>query len=189
MKITTGGGFDRKGVPTGTHVGILTQIVDLGEQVDIFAEIEGTTKRKLYITFEIPSEKLDDGRPMVIGQEVTASLGQKSRLRPYIESLLGRQLSEGDLANPVEILKSALGKPGFIQVEEVKTAKGSKFSKIKAVVPMPKGTTVETPFNDLVFIDLDDRNVNDHLSSLPKFIQDKIAASRSTPLATDDLGI
>ena len=191
MKVTTESGFSRRSIPEGTHVGTLVQIIDLGEQLNLFSEVEGATQRKLYLTFEIPSEKLDDGRPMVIGKELTASFHSKSRLRPIVESLLGRTLKEGDLADATQTLKSTLGKSAFVEVEQVATQKGGKFSKIKNIMKLSKGLSVESPYNDLLFFDLDGENAEQALESLPRFIQNKIASGigRVVPNTNSELDL
>lgn len=191
MKVTTESGFSRRSIPEGTHVGTLVQIIDLGEQLNLFSEVEGATQRKLYLTFEIPSEKLDDGRPMVIGKELTASFHSKSRLRPIVESLLGRTLKEGDLADATQTLKATLGKSAFVEVEQVATQKGGKFSKIKNIMKLSKGLSVESPYNDLLFFDLDDENAEQVLENLPRFIQNKIASGigRVVPNTNSELDL
>lgn len=194
MKITgTNSKTERRSISEGTHIGTVVQVLDLGEQVNIFAEEDNPnkTQRKVYITFEVADERLDDGRPLVIGQELTASLSTKSRLRPTIESLLGRPLVEADLADATQTLKSILGRSAFVEVEHVTTRKGTTFAKIKNVMKLSKGISVESPYNDLVFLDLDDEQANEIISGLPKFIQAKIAGGvgRIVPNSNGDLDL
>ena len=194
MKITgTSGRAERRSISEGTHIGTVVQVLDLGEQVNIFAEEDNPnkTQRKVYVTYEVPDEKLDDGRPLVIGQELTASLSPKSRLRPAIESLLGRTLVEADLADATQTLKSILGRSAFIEVEHVTTRKGTTFAKIKNVMKLSRGVNVDSPFNDLIFLDLDDANANEIIQGLPNFIQAKIASGvgRIVPNTNEDLDL
>src|SRR6185369_10438591 len=63
-------------VPAGTHLGICYRVIDLGTQSTNF---NGETKlaHKVLVSWEIPDEKMDDGRPFTISQSYTWSMHEK----------------------------------------------------------------------------------------------------------------
>ncbi len=68
----TGGDFVL--APAGTHTAVCIQAIDLGTR-------DGGKwgpKRKLRIAWEIPGERMDDGRPMIATKQYSASLSEKS---------------------------------------------------------------------------------------------------------------
>ena len=78
--------------PEGTHKARLVGLVQLGT---VPVEWAGETKwlEKVRLTFELPEElhkfKEDETeKPVVISQEYTLSMGEKSNLRPVVEGII-----------------------------------------------------------------------------------------------------
>jgi hypothetical protein len=77
--------------PPGAHMAICAYVVDLGTQETNFG-----SKRQVYIGWELPDERMSDGKPFMVGRRYTFSSNAKAALRADIESWLGRPLSAAD---------------------------------------------------------------------------------------------
>lgn len=133
--------------PVGAHVATLIKIVDIGTQT---SEYQGqkTVRRQNILTWELPHELMEDGKPFIISKFYTASLSDKSTLTKDLISWLGKAPSPGDF-DP----QSLLGKACQVIVSE---RENSDKRVVSGLAPVPKGVKVpETPFNPLVFFDLD----------------------------------
>src|SRR5690606_8381199 len=87
------GGGDFKRAPAGSHVAVCNLVADCGLQPGF----EGKPQRKIYVRFEIPSERVEyekDGKqvegPLTIGSFYTASMNEKATLRKHLEGWRGR---------------------------------------------------------------------------------------------------
>jgi hypothetical protein len=140
---SNGGGADFDPVPAGTHFAYCTQLIDLGTQLETY-QGEEKEQKKLYIRFEVPEERLKykkDGveveGPMTIGMQITNSLGQKSKLRPMLESWRGKPFTEDELQGFE--LTSIVGKPCQISVSHVQRKDGQGVSaRITAILGIHK---------------------------------------------------
>lgn len=136
------GGSDYKRVPAGVHIGRCCRLVDLGTQEETY---EGETKLlpKLSITWELFGEDeegnplvQDDGKPMLIWQEFTASLGKKAKLRAALESWRGRAFTDEDLKG-FDVSK-LVGAYCMVNVTEKKAKSGDKtYMIVSSLTPLP----------------------------------------------------
>lgn len=108
---TEQGGGDFEVPEVDVTVGRLVGIVDLGSQEKTY---KGETKLKpqLRLTFEL-AQTMADGRNFVLSRKFTASLHENSALRPVVEVLLGRKITEGEVFNFADLL----GKYCLIDIE------------------------------------------------------------------------
>lgn len=151
-------------VPQGTHLAICNMVVDVGIQQTGFGE-----KHKVYIRWELPNERTEDDKPMVIGQFYTMSLSEKANLRRDLESWRGKQFTKEELAG--FDLRKVLGAP--CQVTVLHNAGPDRtYANVTAVVSFPKGMQKPTPENDLISYDNDDPA---DLGKLPEWLQKKIS--------------
>lgn len=140
---------DFKMMPAGTHMARVIRVIDLGIQTTPFKDKQGNNKKhQIVIYFEVPSQKMDDGRPMIIRtQPLTYSLGYpefKTKLREYAEEILGRQIETLDLAE-------LLGKPAMLKIAHIPGKEpGKKYAAITGVMQIPEGANVPEPFNPLI---------------------------------------
>ena len=142
----TGGDFEL--APIGAHVGRCISVVDLGTQ---HGEYEGrpNVNKKVWILWELPNEKMKDGRPFGVSAFYTLSLGEKANLRRDLESWRGRAFTEAELAG--FNLMNVLDKTCMISV--IHTEKGR--SKVNGVMAVPKGMVCPARINDLLSFDVD----------------------------------
>ena len=96
-------------VPAGTHLGICYRVIDLGTQSTTFKG-EQKQAHKVLISWEIPEEKMEDGRPFMISQSYTWSMHEKSNLRKALEAWRGMAFTERDFGPNGFDIKNVLGK-------------------------------------------------------------------------------
>jgi hypothetical protein len=174
--------------PSGSHLGRLYRILDLGTQK---VEWQGAIKmqRKLMFSFELHGEDNDgqalttnDGKPLMISKRYTMSLGEQSTLRKDLESWRGKKFTAEELLG--FDLNVLLGKLAMCNVthndREGKTyANLSGLSQVPAALKkMPEPTGV----NELMIFSLDafDQAKFDSLSDGLKDIIKKSAEWRGT---------
>lgn len=155
MPQNSGGDFEL--APEGTHLAVCYRVVDLGTQM---VEWQGQKKpqHKILISWELPDEKMDDGRPFTIGQRYTLSSSEKSRLRQDLEAWRGRPFTDADFdpTNPDRFnIKKLIGVGCLLTI--VHTEKqGKHYANIKSVAKMMKGQTTPKPANPIVYFSLDE---------------------------------
>lgn len=160
--------------PKGLQVARCFMIVDLGTQDGTF---QGQPKkdRKIYLGWELPKTKMDDGRPFMVSNRYTQSLSEKANLRKIIEGWLGDPLTEDDLKgfNP-EFL---LGLPCMINVVHNPSVSHDKtFANVQTVVPLPEDFECPPAINKPVYFSLDEFD-RATFEALPKFLQETIIKS------------
>lgn len=164
--------------PEGAHIARLIQIIDIGTQK---IDWQGETKYqpKIRFTFELCNEFSEfDGvqKPLVVGGEYTMSLSDKARLKPIIEGMLGKKLTDNEKADfSSDDFGKMLGKPCMVSI--LHTHKDDNvYANIASVTPVPRGFEAPSPFNPLVLYDVSEGQ-NEVFKNLPAFIRDKILAS------------
>jgi len=75
--------------PAGNHIAICYSLVELGHQ---YSAKYDKWQPKVQIAWELPTEPMADGRPFVVSQRYTASLGELASLRRDLEGWRGRPL-------------------------------------------------------------------------------------------------
>jgi hypothetical protein len=166
-------------IPEGSHVAILYSIVDLGTQE---VEWQGQIKyqAKVRLTFELPNETKEfEGveKPLVIGAEYTLSLSDKARLKPVIEGIRGKRLTDEEIANfSSDDFSNLVGKSCMLSV--LHTHKdGATYANIASVSPVPKGMTVPKQFNESTIYEVSEGQ-SDKFKALPEFMRNKIMKSQ-----------
>jgi hypothetical protein len=167
------GGGDFKRAPSGSHIAVCNLVADVGVQPGSGAFPD--PKRKLYIRFEIPAERVEyekDGKavegPLTIGSFFTASMHEKATLRKRLEGWRGRSFTDEE-AGAFDV-SAVLGKACMLTVIENEVG-GKTYSNISGIGPMPKGIPAPNAENPLLYYDSDDRRAFDRL---PKWLQEKI---------------
>lgn len=181
----TGGG-DFTPAPEGTHFGVCDMVVDLGHQRTTYMGAE-TIKKQVYIRWQVPAKRIEwtdrDGAkregPMVIGKTYTASLADKANLRKDLQSWRGKVFSDAELKG--FDISRLLGVGATITVTH-KESNGRTFANIASVGGIPHGIDQPRPENGVSLYDDEHTEV---LSSLPKWLQDKIAGRVEPPAITD----
>lgn len=167
MAKDTGGG-DFQQAPTGTHLAICVQIVDIGTH---HSEYQGkpNTRNQIIVRWELPNELMDDGQPFIVSRFYTNSLSEKANLRADLETWRGKQFSEEEL-NGFDLM-NILGKPCMVSIVD---AKGK--SQVGGVMAIPKGTPTPKSHNDASAFWIDEWD-DDAFAALPKGFQRLIMES------------
>lgn len=138
--------------PPGTFLAVCYRVLDLGTQDTTY---KGTPKRqhKILISWELPEEKMKDGRPFTISQRYTWSMSEKATLRKNLESWRGEPFAEKDFGQGGFDIKNILGKGCLLTI--VHTNKGDKnYANIASISRIMKGMTVPAAANEKVFLGL-----------------------------------
>lgn len=143
--------------PVGSHAAVLIRIIDIGTQK---SEYQGkpSIRRQNILTWELPNELNDEGKPYIISKFYTASLGEKANLTKDLTSWLGKT------PTPPFDPKTLLGKGCQVVVSE---RENSDKKVVSTVVALPKGMALpKETVNPLIFFSLDefDEEVFDGLS-------------------------
>lgn len=173
MKFQAKGGSDFTPVAEGTHIAVCDMIVYLGLQAG--SPLYPDAKHKVYVRWQIPSERVEyekDGvkqeGPRVVGQEYTASMHEKARLRKDVETWRGKKFATDGEAEGYDI-NVLLGKACMLNVVHKTTPRGT-FANVGAVMALPKGTKAPPAENGTVLHDLD----HDNYDKLPQWLKTKV---------------
>lgn len=150
------GGGDFEQIEPGTHVARCVRLIDLGTE---WNDMYKNERHQIYIGFETPNARMTwkdkDGNehegPFMVGMFQTLSLGEKSNLRPLLESWRGKEFTAEELSGFV--MKNILGKPCMLNII-AKEKKGKKRSVISAIMPPMQGMDCPERENDLIYFSL-----------------------------------
>ena len=169
----------RELIPSGNYVARCYQMLQIGT---VEETIMGTPKKlhKVRIGWELPNElkvfKEEKGeQPLVISQEYTLSMNEKSNLRKTLASWRGKDFTDSEAEKfDITVL---IGVPCMINIIHKPSKDGSKhFESISSVTPMPKGMTCPPQINKSAVLSFDTFD-QELFNSLPDFIKTKIQSS------------
>jgi len=165
-----GNGGDFKTLESGSYAAVCDMVANLGIQPG--SQLYPAPKRKVYIRFQVPSERTDDDRPMVIGATLTASMNGKAVLRKLLEGWRGKALTDDEAAK--FDVSTLLGKPALISVVS-KDTDGKTRANIQSVSRLPKG--MPTPALEgeaVIFFNSDSKADDAAFEKLPNWLKEKI---------------
>jgi hypothetical protein len=171
----TGNSGDFEQPPIGTHKARCIGIVDLGTQHD---EYQGKPRirRVNALKWELPEEKMEDGRPFVCTKFYTASLSERSNLYADLVNWRGREFSAEELAG--FDAKNVLDKTCLLSITAKVGNDGKTKNRITGIMKGGRDMQVPPRVNELQYFSLErgefDRKVFDSLS---EWYQNKIKAS------------
>ena len=139
--------------PSGTHPAICYRVIDLGTQK---VEWKGQIKfqRKVLLSWELPTERMDDDRPFTISQRYTFSTHEKARLRQDLESWRGKRFTEADFGEGGFDIKNILSKPCLLSIVHNEKEGGGVYANIHSVGAFPKGMEVSPQTNPSLYLAL-----------------------------------
>ena len=97
-----------------THVATCTAFIDLGTQDGQYGP-----KRTVRIMWEVASKLREDEKPFVVSALSNFSVSDKSKLKPFIEAMMGRKLTREELKGSASErfdTRDLIGRPCLIQV-------------------------------------------------------------------------
>lgn len=163
-------------VPAGTHLGICYRVIDLGTQSTTF---NGETKQahKVLLSWEIPEEKMDDGRPFSISQSYTWSMHEKATLRKSLEAWRGMAFTERDFGPTGFDIKNIIGKACTLSVVHT-TKNGTLYANVASIGKVMKGVSIPELTNPKMYLWLNGSRWDAaSFSQLSGALQAKIMAS------------
>jgi len=137
--------------PAGTHLATCYRIIDLGTQSSSYL---GQAKRqhKILISWELPEERMADGRPFTIGQRYTWSMSEKAALRRDLESWRGVPFTERDFGPTGFDIKNILGKSCLLNIVHV-NKNGKDYANIASISRLMKGQQAPgKPENEPIYL-------------------------------------
>lgn len=173
--------------PAGNHVARCYSVVDLGYQD---TEWQGVHKsvRKVRISWELPSELMDDGRPFSVSANYTLSLGEKANLRRDLQSWRGRPFTEEELRG--FDIETVVGVPAMVNVVHNTARDGRTYANVGSISPLPKGLECPPAVNERLVFSTDSYTAEE-FSALPEWLQKKISLPDNmspTPSGADQYG-
>lgn len=146
--------------PSGSHVGVCIDVVDLGLVKSTYA---GKTKNqhKIRVVWQT-DEYQDNGNPFNVSKRYTLSLHEKSTLRKDLESWRGRPFTGEELEG--WDVESVLGAAALISVVQ-NASGGNVYANVAAIMRPPKGTPI--PEIDLTYVRVKDRKDEDESGEAP----------------------
>jgi len=171
-------GSQRELIPAGNYIARCYKMIEIGTVAETVMN-ETKTLHKVRIGWELPNElrvfdTAKGEQPLVIDQEYTLSLNEKSNLRKMLESWRGKGFTEKE-AEAFDITK-LLGVPCMLNIIHKTSKAGNTYEQISSVTAVPKGIPVPPQINKTFVLSYD--NFDEALfNSLPDFIKQKMMTS------------
>jgi hypothetical protein len=139
MSIYAKAGANFTPAPSGTHVAVCCDVVDLGM---LETEWQGVKKRqhKIKIVWQI-DELRDDGKRFTVARRYTNSLHEKATLRRDLESWRGKPFSETELQG--FDLENLLAVGALLNVIH-ESRQGTTYANVASIMRVPKMMTAPT---------------------------------------------
>ena len=170
----------RELIPADNYIARCYQMVQIGTVIE---NIKGDIKTlsKVRIGWELPTElkvfKEENGeQPLVVSEEYTLSLAEKSNLRKMLASWRGKEFTvEEAEAFDLTVL---LGQPCMINIihKPAKSDPSKIYANIGSISRVPKGMAVPKAINPVFELSYDQFDFNKY-NTLPDFIKNKMATS------------
>jgi hypothetical protein len=138
-------------VPAGTHLALCYRVIDLGTQETVYMG-QPKKQHKVLLSWELPDEKMTDGRPYTISQRYTWSMSEKASLRKHLESWRGVPFAERDFGSSGFNIRNVLGKACLLTIVHASND-GKTYSNISAISRLMKGMTApEKTVNETTYL-------------------------------------
>jgi hypothetical protein len=136
--------------PAGTHLAVAYRVIDLGTQKSSYQGKEKDA-HKIIISWELPEEKMSDGRPFTISNRYTWSMNEKALLRKNLEAWRGKAFSVEDFGPKGFNIKNILGKGCLLTITEKEN--GDKhYANVTGISKLMKGMTTPELINEQVYL-------------------------------------
>lgn len=184
IELSTKGGKDFKKARVGLHEAVCFRLVDLGTQ---YNKTFDKYNRKIMFNFELVDEQEDemrDGetelRNLQTSIWATASLGEKSNLRPLLAGWAGKDFDEDSV-----VISDFLGKPCNLSLV---LSKDKEYINVSSLMPWNKKETPEIQ-NEIMEIGFDTKENFERFSKLSDNIKKQVIVTQEYMDASDKFGI
>lgn len=139
--------------PAGTHKAICYRVIDLGTQDTTF---QGQAKKqhKIMVSWELPEEKMSDGRPFTISQRYTWSMSEKATLRKHLEAWRGVKFVDSDFGPEGFNIKKIIGLGCLLTIVH-NEREDKTYANIVSISKVMKGMEVPPLTNDTAYLWID----------------------------------
>lgn len=140
----SGESFERELPSAGLQHAVLSKIFDLGLQMNNYT---GKHQHKVLFVWELAetmSEGKFAGNRFILTQEFTLSLNEKANLRKMLESWKGKQMTEEQAKQGVE-LEKFLKVQATLNVIHAEKRDGGEYAKVSTVLPAQSDAPVLFP--------------------------------------------
>jgi len=169
----------RELIPTGTILARCYRFIVLGTSID---PTFGKEQTKIMFGFEFPTKKKvwKEGEPaksLVKDIEFTATLGEKSNLRAFIESWRGKPFTKEELRS--FDIASLIGQTGIANIihDQGKKDPTKMYDKIKSIIPLMEGQECPEQIMPSFEFNFTDKYSETTLEDMPDFLKNKIKES------------
>lgn len=131
------------------------RIIDLGTSKNMY----GNVTHRVMLSFELPGQLLEDGRPKVLSAFYNLSYHPDAKWRQHLESWRGRSFDEGETFN----IEDLVGKPALLMMAEKEGR-----VKITGITRPPQGMEEHPPVNDNFIFRLDQFSIEKFNTLSPK---------------------
>lgn len=176
----TSNGPKKEPIPAGNYAARCYQMIHIGTVTEVILG-ESKVLNKVRIGWELPTEMrvFDEAKgeqPLVISEEFTLSMHEKSKLRKFLASWRGKDFSEEE-AKCFDVTK-LVGAPCMLNVihKPSKSDPSTVYANIGSLSPVPKGLKVDPAINPAFILDYDNF-MFDKFEILPDFIKTKMKTS------------
>jgi hypothetical protein len=169
----------REVIPAGNYPATCYQMIEIGTITETIMG-KNQTHSKVRIGWELPTENrvFDEAKgpqPMVISQEYTLSMNEKSNLRKMLAAWRGKDFTDEESKN-FDVSK-LIGKPCMINIiHKVKKDGSGVYAQISSVTPPPKGMQKFKQINDTFLLSYDEFD-EELFRKLPDFITNVMKTS------------
>jgi hypothetical protein len=126
--------------PDGTYMALCYRIVDLGTQETTYKG-EAKKQHQITLSWELPDERMKDGRPFSVAKRYTFSASENSNFRKALESWRGKKFTAEELRSFE--LDKLLGKACILTIQ-TEEKEGKTYTNIVAISPPMKGAKIPT---------------------------------------------
>jgi len=176
----TNNGVKRDPIPASNYAARCYQMIHIGTVKELILG-EEKILNKVRIGWELPTEMkvFDEAKgeqPLVISEEFTLSMHEKSKLRKFLASWRGKDFTEEE-AKCFDVTK-LIGATCMLNVIHKASKKDptTVYAVIGSVSPVPKGLKVDPQINPTFILDYDNFTW-DAFNGLPDFIRNKMQTS------------
>jgi hypothetical protein len=136
--------------PAGTHLALCYRVIDLGTQKTTYLG-QAKEQHKVMLSWELPEEKMKDGRPFTISQRYTWSMSEKATLRKHLESWRGLAFTDNDFGPGGFNVKNVLTKACTLAVSHTEK-NGKQYANVTSVSKPMKGLTIPPLVNEAIYL-------------------------------------
>ncbi len=129
-----GSGEPREQHPTGGHIGVCVDVINLGERLEQFDQNKPKIVQKVAFVF-MTGLKNAEGKYFELNREMTLSAGDRATLPKFIGTWRGQPLDAAEIKSGIK-LNAFVGKPAQLSLIGKTNKKGNTYTNIDTVTPL-----------------------------------------------------